>query len=184
MQSLVNALEANGLSVWWDTQIGGAAGWREAIERELNAAKCVIVGVEPSLVWPSGSFVRDEASRAWERGTYLPVKIDDCRPPLGFGETQVLSLIGWKGKRVDPRYQAVELSARALIEGGPRPAIPTSGEPERFSRRMIIGIGVVAAAAASFGGWLFFRPPLPMSLLNFVPLPSSVRLLHSGVFAG
>ena len=70
---------------------GSAAGWREAIERELNAAKCVIVVWSLRSVGPSGSFVRDEASRAWERGTYLPVKIDDCRPPLGFGETQVLS---------------------------------------------------------------------------------------------
>jgi len=68
VQSLVNALEANGLSVWWDTQIGGAAGWREAIERELNAAKCVIVVWSLRSVGPSGSFVRDEASRAWERG--------------------------------------------------------------------------------------------------------------------
>ena len=36
VQSLVNALEANGLSVWWDTQIGGAAGWREAIKHEAQ----------------------------------------------------------------------------------------------------------------------------------------------------
>ena len=72
---------------------------------------------------------------------------------------------------MDPRYQAVETSARALIEGGPRPAIPTGGEPERFSRRMIIGSSVVAAAAASFGGWLFFRPPLPASGESIAVLP-------------
>ena len=34
---LVNALEAEGLSVWWDAQIGGGTAWRQSIERELNA---------------------------------------------------------------------------------------------------------------------------------------------------
>lgn len=39
----VEALEADGFTVWWDAQIGGGDEWRRSIERELNAAKCVIV---------------------------------------------------------------------------------------------------------------------------------------------
>ena len=41
---MVAALEADGVSVWWDAHIGGGSKWRESIESELNAARCVLVG--------------------------------------------------------------------------------------------------------------------------------------------
>ena len=154
VRSVVTALEADGLSVWWDAQIGGGAAWRESIEAELNAAKCVVVIWSACSVGPGGTFVRDEASRALERGVYLPINIDDCRPPLGFGETQALSLAGWKGKRSDARYQAVLLSIRAVMNREPLPAFPSSPTSPRLSRRTVIASGGVAlAAAASVGGW-------------------------------
>jgi serine/threonine-protein kinase len=40
---LVQALEANGLSVWWDTQIAAGSEWRSDIQNQLDAARCVIV---------------------------------------------------------------------------------------------------------------------------------------------
>ena len=43
VRPLVDALEAEGLSVWWDAEIGGGAAWRQSIEEELDAARCVIV---------------------------------------------------------------------------------------------------------------------------------------------
>ena len=43
VKPLVEALETDGYSVWWDEQIGGGSVWRHEIETELNAAKCVIV---------------------------------------------------------------------------------------------------------------------------------------------
>ena len=118
---LVEALQADGLSVWWDAHIGGGASWRDSIESELNAAKCVIVIWSKRSTGAAGSFVRDEASRAVERGIYLPVKLDSSRPPLGFGETQTLPLVRWTGDRSDPGYQSVLRSVRAIIEQHPFP---------------------------------------------------------------
>ena len=94
---LVEALEANGLSVWWDAHIGGGSDWRESIEQNLERAKCVVVVWSRRSVGPNGRFVRDEATRAQRNGTYLPVRIDKVEPPLGFGETQAISLIHWNG---------------------------------------------------------------------------------------
>ena len=54
-----------------------------------------------------GEFVQDEATRAQHRHVYVPVLIDKVHLPLGFGEMQALPLVGWKGDRADPRYQAV-----------------------------------------------------------------------------
>jgi TolB-like protein/Tfp pilus assembly protein PilF len=150
---LVAALEADGVGVWWDAHIGGGSEWRDTIESELNAARCVLVVWSQRSTGPGGSFVRDEATRALRRGTYLPVRIDPVEPPLGFGETQALSLIGWKGDRTDPRYLALLAAAQAVIAGKPRP-IPAAYEPKRgVDRRLMLGGGATVAVAAGLGGW-------------------------------
>lgn len=157
VQPLVDALEADGVSVWWDARIGGAAAWRETIEAELNAAKCVIVVWSAQSVGPQGSFVRDEASRAVEQGTYLPVKIDECRQPLGFGETQALPLVGWKGKRSDPRYQNILSTVRAIVDRAPNRSSALEARGPRVSRRTLIAGGAIAGLAVAGGGWAWVR---------------------------
>lgn len=150
---LIAALEADGVALWWDAHIGGGSAWREAIESELNAARCVLVAWSQRATGPDGSFVRDEATRALRRGVYLPVRIDPVEPPLGFGETQALSLIGWKGDRTDPRYVAVLAAVQALVAGKPRPK-PAGYQPKRsVDRRLVLGGGAAAVAVAGAGGW-------------------------------
>ena len=83
VRPLVDALEADGLSVWWDAHIGGGDEWRETIARHLDDARCVIVVWSKRSVGPEGRFVRDEAARSLKRGAYLPVRIDKVEPPLG-----------------------------------------------------------------------------------------------------
>ena len=154
---LVAALEADGVGVWWDAHIGGGTEWRGSIERELNAARCVLVVWSERSRGPGGSFVRDEASWAMRRGAYLPVRIDPVEPPLGFGETQALSLIGWRGDRADPHYRALLAAVQAVTAGTPRP-IPPAYQPKRgVDRRLVIGGGVAAVAALGAGGWWAFN---------------------------
>ncbi|UAJ09030.1 TIR domain-containing protein [Glacieibacterium megasporae] len=157
---LVAALEADGVGLWWDAHLGGGAAWRDTIEAELNAARCVLVVWSTRSTGPEGTFVRDEATRALERGAYLPVKLDDVRPPLGFGETQALPLIGWRGDRADPRYVALLTAARAVIAGTPRPrpaAVPMAAAKSGVDRRLVIGGGVAVAAAGGGGWWALHR---------------------------
>jgi len=155
---LVAALEADGLSVWWDAHIGGGADWREAIQEHLDAARCVIVAWSTGALGPDGRFVRDEASRAQRRGAYLPVRIDPVEPPLGFGETQALDLVGWRGDPKDARCQALLAAARAMVEGKPHIQGVTAVVARRVDRRALIaGGGVLAAGAAGVGGWALWR---------------------------
>ncbi len=155
---LVEALEADGYSVWWDEQIGGGAPWRQAIEAELNAATCVIVAWSKRSVGPEGTFVQDEAARAQQRHVYVPVTIDKVHVPLGFGEMQALSLTGWKGDRSDARYQAVLAAVRRIAGGTPAP-VSQRVFRTRVSRRAIVGGGVVAAAAIAGGSaWMLLKP--------------------------
>jgi len=158
VRPLVEALEVDGYSVWWDEQIGGGAAWRQAIETELNAAKCVIVAWSKRSVGSNGTFVQDEAARAQQRHVYVPVTIDKVNVPLGFGEMQALSLTGWKGDRSDPRYQAV-LAAVRRVGGESVGATPRRTQQTQLSRRAVVGGGAVATAAIAGGGaWMFFRP--------------------------
>jgi TolB-like protein/Tfp pilus assembly protein PilF len=154
---LVQALEADGLTVWWDAHIAGGVDWRDSIEEHLDAARCVIVVWSNRSVGREGRFVRDEATRAQRRDTYLPVRIDKVEPPLGFGETQAISLTGWSGDRSDARYQSV-LSAVRAITAGERPAgQPTSGALH-VSRRAVMATASGAAAVAAVGGWFLLKP--------------------------
>jgi hypothetical protein len=85
---LVEAFEAEGFSVWWDQHIGGGTNWREEIETHLDAAKVVIVVWSKRSIGPEGRFVRDEAAQAQEAGQYLPITIDNVRPPLGSAKSR------------------------------------------------------------------------------------------------
>lgn len=158
VKPLVDALEAQGFSVWWDVHIGGGVNWREDIEEHLDLAKCVIVAWTKRSVAREGNFVRDEATRAQRRGTYLPVRLDRVEPPLGFGEVQALSLIGWRGGAADPRFQSVVQAARNVIAG--KAFAPGRGGWERpgISRRMVVGGGIGALAAAAGGAWWLLKP--------------------------
>lgn len=154
---LVEALEADGLSVWWDAHVGGGDDWRDSIQRHLDEAKCVIVAWSKRSIGPNGHFVRDEATRAQRRHVYLPLRIDKVDPPLGFGETQALSLTSWSGDRSDPRYQSVLAAVRGIISGSPRPHHVHFERPG-ISRRAVVAGGAAAAAITAAGVWWLFKP--------------------------
>ena len=155
---LVQALESEGYCVWWDEQIGGGAQWRQMIESELNAARCVIVVWSKRSAGPEGTFVQDEAARAQQRRVYVPVTIDKVPVPLGFGEMQALSLTGWKGDRTDPRYQSVLAAVRRLAGSAEAGETPNFARPGLNRRAVVGGAAVAAAAIAGGGAWMFFRP--------------------------
>lgn len=170
--ALVSALEAEGLSVWWDAQIGGGDEWRRSIEQQLDAAKCVLVVWSKRSTAPEGRFVRDEASRAMERAVYLPVRIDNVRLPLGFGETQALSLTGWKGSREDPRFRAVFAAVQAIVSGKPHERGHHPPFETAVSRRALIASGGVAAAAvAGAGAWFLLKPSSAEAAGSIAVLP-------------
>jgi hypothetical protein len=149
---LVAALEAEGLSVWWDRGLPGGEEWRANIERALNQAKCVIVlWTHASVDQAEGRFVRDEASRAYGRHILVPVLMERVSPPLGFGEVQAIDLVNWRGSRRDPFFQDLVAAVRAKLEG--RDVPPAKGPAVRLYRRLRAGAGVTAivAAIAGFG---------------------------------
>lgn len=90
---LVEALETEGFSVWWDRRIGMGSSFDREIERELTAASCILV------LWSRASidsdWVREEASEGLEREILVPARLEDCRLPLGFRRAQTADLSRW-----------------------------------------------------------------------------------------
>lgn len=157
VEPLVERLEAEGLSVWWDARVSGGEAWRETIAEHLDAARCVIVVWSKRSTGPEGRFVRDEASRAQRREVYLPVTIDKVDPPLGFGETQALPLTSWKGDASDPRYRAISTCVHSML-GRDAPIAAAAPGPSVTRRAALAASGSAVVIAAGAAGWMLFRP--------------------------
>jgi TolB-like protein len=90
---LIEALQTSGLSVWWDRGIDVGSRFDREIERELDAAGCVVV------VWSTESieseWVRNEALEAQSRDALVPMLIEDVKPPLAFRREQTARMFEW-----------------------------------------------------------------------------------------
>ena len=89
----VEALRAEGVSVWWDQDIPPNAPWEATIEGELAAARLVVVAWSPASV--ASENVKAEARWARQQGRLLQVFVEACEPPLFFGERQGVDLKHW-----------------------------------------------------------------------------------------
>ncbi|WP_114228091.1 MULTISPECIES: TIR domain-containing protein [Sphingomonas] len=158
LKPLVAALEAEGFPVWWDARIGGGSNWRQDIEQHLESAACVIVVWTKRSVGPDGEFVRDEAARARRRGVYLPIRLDEVDPPLGFGEVQLLSLKAWKGNPADPNFRALVDAVRSCQSGKWAAPTGTASKSPAISRRVLIAGGAGTVAVAGVGAWALLTP--------------------------
>lgn len=114
---IVEGLRKEGFTVWWDHGIAPGSSWDQAIQKELEAAKLVIaVWSELSV---SAPWVKEEAAFGKQRGTLLPVRIDDVEPPLGFGLIQMADLSHWDGDIEDETWDHFIEAAKATIAGEP-----------------------------------------------------------------
>ncbi|MFT7689140.1 MAG: adenylate cyclase, partial [Candidatus Azotimanducaceae bacterium] len=90
---LVEAIEHQGYSIWWDRKLAVGTAFDREIEIEIDQAKCILV------IWSKNSlqsdWVRAEANEGLENSSLVPILIDDVKPPLAFRMLQTPRLIGW-----------------------------------------------------------------------------------------
>ncbi len=164
---LVEALEADGFSVWWDRNIQPGPSFDREIEQAIDAAGCMVV------VWSAASieseWVRSEVEEGVRRGILVPLLIDPVLPPLAHRRRQTADLSDWQGEQ-DGEYERLISGIRLVLAGT---SIATEGDPvavgavhsmptvRRRARRGTSAPGVVgwaafAAALAGIGSWLVF----------------------------
>jgi hypothetical protein len=77
IRALVELLESNGVTVWWDRQISVGSSFHREIEQQLALARCVVVVWSENLI--SSDWVRNEATDGLERDLLVPARIDDVK---------------------------------------------------------------------------------------------------------
>jgi hypothetical protein len=129
-RSIARALEARGLTVWWDREIPPGSHFDEVIENALNAAGCVVV------LWTHDSvksrWVRTEASAALDRDRLVPAILDEVLIPLEFRRVQAADLTHWSPGEPSEEFDGLVRSVERLV--GRRAAEPTAPIPNAPAR--------------------------------------------------
>lgn len=130
VERLVAVLEVQGWSVWWGTRLVGGQHWDATIEREINAARCVVVVWSPHSVDRDNAYwVHIEGHHGRERGILVPAMIDGARPPFAFSLIQARDLSVWaangRGGEVDDLVADVGQKLAFDVSPAPPSAQPT-----------------------------------------------------------
>ena len=154
-QQLAQGLEANGVSVFWDSEIPPGATWADHIEQKLSDCKAQVV------LWSAASaksqWVREEARMGRDKGILIPAMIDATPAPFGFGEVQAADLSSWNGeadhgpwRRFVEAVQRVTAAAPATEPmGAPQRAAPAPAQPTQGKKAIPVWVWVAGAVAAA-----------------------------------
>jgi TolB-like protein len=126
---LVAAIEARGLSVWWDSAMAPGQEFDRQIAAELKTAAAVVV------VWTVASvqsrWVRGEAREGADRGILVPVRLGRVELPIDVRALHTTDLDEWLQDPRNPQIQEVLRAledtvarARAVPPAPARPPLP------------------------------------------------------------
>ncbi|WP_209348215.1 TIR domain-containing protein [Pontixanthobacter sp. CEM42] len=152
---IIEALEQNGYSVWWDGLLKGGDRFSHVTEKALETADTVLV------IWTAISinshWVRDEATSGRDRGRLLSVSLDGTSPPLGFRQIQYVDLSGGGPVPDRPAFgEVLGALSEAEAKAGTRLTFSSVSDGEKgISRRslMIAGGAGLLAAGGGFAAW-------------------------------
>lgn len=164
-EQVARALEAQGLEVFWDSEIPPGQTWADYIESKLTSCRAVVV------LWSEHStrsqWVREEARMGRDKGKLIPAMLDGSPAPFGFGEVQAANLSTWNGEPDHPEWARTLGAVQAAVAGAPPspapppqpavspprtvqpaytpPSAPAAAKKPWFTNPLVIAGGVVAA---------------------------------------
>jgi hypothetical protein len=112
-EQLANALKTQNWSVWWDPNILPGDQFHDVIQRELEAATCIVV------LWSTTSaksrWVRDEAEYGLKKNNLIPVLVERVEIPMGFRAIHTANLVEWKGDSANLEFQNLKTAIQQKI---------------------------------------------------------------------
>ena len=117
VQSLDALLTSLGWTVWWDRYLKGER-FRGEIQDQLVGAGCVVVvwsrsSIKKDWVLEEGRFVNDQ------KRPLIQIKIEQVVIPIGFGQDEVINLVGWKGEHEHENVKRLATRVQGHV-GAPR----------------------------------------------------------------
>lgn len=194
---VADGIEAGGRSLWWDRRLASGDDYGLAIEREIDAARCVVVAWSKSA--HDSLWVRAEANAALDAGKLVQLNFDGARLPLPFTMIHFLDFHGWGGAREHAPWPELESRVDARIRGEaspqPGPVIEAGGveivqRPEGrlqgFGRVAVLGwAGLASTLLVALCVLLAVRNQLSaaaLGLISVVALAVSLALLGISAF--
>jgi adenylate cyclase len=110
---VVAAIEAKGLTVWWDPEIFPGQEFDRQIAAELKIAAAVLVVWTPSSV--ESRWVRGEARDGAERGILVPVRFEHAELPIDVRTLHTTDFDEWGEDPSSPQVQEVIRALHAMI---------------------------------------------------------------------
>jgi TIR domain len=154
VRPLAQALEARGLSVWWDRALAAGDDYSAVIQKALDEAKAVIV------VWSRNSvdspWVRDEAGRARDTKRLTPILLDRVTIPMGFGAINAEDFTNWNGSPSAAQVELLYAALAARVEGKAPSGIDALRRKSLKARiRLVTVLTVAALVVAIAAGGLY-----------------------------
>lgn len=152
VRPLAQALEAKGLSVWWDRALAAGDDYSQVIQKALDEARAVIV------VWSRNSvdspWVRDEAARARDTKRLTPILLDRVSIPMGFGAINAEDFTDWNGSQNAAQVALLHTALVAKLEGKAPTGIDALRRKSLKARIRLVTVLTVAAllVAIAAGG--------------------------------
>ena len=177
VRPLVKALEAEGYSVWWDRELQPGESFEATIDREIQAAKCILV------VWSvhsiASQWVKNEALEGLDRGILAPISLDVIRLPVAFKQHQSANFTNWPETVDSDEYHKLISAVDGIID----PKRPKSRQElsgishmkrrgrRHFRRRRdyLLPITILVAAISLTAIW-------QLSLMTVKPIEATPRL--------
>ena len=122
-----SALEAAGLSVWWNDHLRSGEAFDEKIEAALRAASAVVVLWSKTSV--ASRWVRAEATLADRNKTLVPVMIEPCERPIMFELSHTVELGHWDGAPNDKAWLGFLSDVKRYVAKGAALAVEPSANP-------------------------------------------------------
>lgn len=148
VEQISDAMEGCGYSLWWDKALNASDDYAMVIEREIDAARCVVVA------WSNQArqslWVRAEANEALDKNKLVQINLDACRLPLPFTMLHFLDFRPWRGEREGSPWAEFDGRVGSMLRGE---AFEDSATPEAgpalqgFGRIALLGWAAIALAA-------------------------------------
>jgi TIR domain len=182
--TLARSLEAAGWTVWWDRKILAGHAFDQAIERELETARSVVVLWSGSSI--ASEWVKNEAAAAAERGVLVPALIERVKIPLEFRRKQTADLVDWTGDATHEGFQGLCAGIADRVGRSPAPSPRPAPAPgaSRQPRRGLSLAGIVAAIVLGLGATWFLSRPAPAPVSGSTSGHVDPADLASGVYYG